>query len=541
MRKTVCLIGRPNTGKSTLFNRLINEKKSIIDDAPGVTRDRIYGIVNYGNKSFQLIDTGGIDLAKEDFNHNIKMQAELAIDESDVIVFVIDGKTDLTSNDLLISENLKKTKKKIIVAVNKLDETHQNNLMYNFYELGFDTYLPISAEHNKGINALLNEITRDFPDYTTEEDDATLKFSIIGRPNVGKSSLINALLNEDRAIVSNIAGTTRDAIDTKFTYEKKDYIVIDTAGMRKKGRIYENIEKYSLIRSMKAIDRSDVCVLVINAEEGIIEHDKHIASYALDAGKAMVIVVNKWDVVENKDEEMKKWIANIRANFQFIPYVNIVFLSAKTKSRIHTLMPEIIKAYESATKEIKTSVLNDIIREAVAMHEPPSYKGKRLKIYFVNQCDTRPPKFEFQVNNKGLLHFSYERYLENQIRNNIDLGPILFVFASLKHGGKFIGTKRLMLKESNRVLCMLEELTKFGVNSSINDDEVVIYPSKLHYPKKQLDSHDDHRIAMALCLIMSIYGGKLKKAECVNKSYPTFYQDLSKIGIKIKNIGEENL
>lgn len=432
MRKTVCLIGRPNTGKSTLFNRLINEKKSIIDDAPGVTRDRIYGIVNYGNKSFQLIDTGGIDLAKEDFNHNIKMQAELAIDESDVIVFVIDGKTDLTSNDLLISENLKRTKKKVIVAVNKLDETHQNNLMYNFYELGFDTYLPISAEHNKGINALLNETTRDFPDYTTEEDDATLKFSIIGRPNVGKSSLINALLNEDRAIVSNIAGTTRDAIDTKFTYEKKDYIVIDTAGMRKKGRIYENIEKYSLIRSMKAIDRSDVCVLVINAEEGIIEHDKHIASYALDAGKAMVIVVNKWDVVENKDEEMKKWIANIRANFQFIPYVNIVFLSAKTKSRIHTLMPEIIRAYESATKEIKTSVLNDIIREAVAMHEPPSYKGKRLKIYFVNQCDTRPPKFEFQVNNKELLHFSYERYLENQIRNNIDLTgtPIILKFTN---------------------------------------------------------------------------------------------------------------
>ena len=407
MRKTVCLIGRPNTGKSTLFNRLINEKKSIIDDAPGVTRDRIYGIVNYGNKSFQLIDTGGIDLAKEDFNHNIKMQAELAIDESDVIVFVIDGKTDLTSNDLLISENLKRTKKKVIVAVNKLDETHQNNLMYNFYELGFDTYLPISAEHNKGINALLAEITKEFPDYTTEEEDATLKFS-------------------------NIAGTTRDAIDTKFTYEKKDYIVIDTAGMRKKGRIYENIEKYSLIRSMKAIDRSDVCVLVINAEEGIIEHDKHIASYALDAGKAMVIVVNKWDVVENKDEEMKKWIANIRANFQFIPYVNIVFLSAKTKSRIHTLMPEIIRAYESATKEIKTSVLNDIIREAVAMHEPPSYKGKRLKIYFVNQCDTRPPKFEFQVNNKGLLHFSYERYLENQIRNNIDLTgtPIILKFTN---------------------------------------------------------------------------------------------------------------
>ena len=432
MRKTVCLIGRPNTGKSTLFNRLINEKKAIIDDMPGVTRDRIYGIVNYKDKSFNLIDTGGIDLAKEDFNENIKMQAELAIDESDVIVFVIDGKTDVTSNDILIAKMLKKTDKKVIVAVNKLDETHQNDLMYNFYELGFDLILPISAEHNKGIGVLLDEITSDFNAYTTEEDEAILKFCIIGRPNVGKSSLINALLNEDRAIVSNVAGTTRDAVDTRFTYDKNDYIVIDTAGMRKRGRVYENIEKYSLLRSMKAIDRSDVCVLVINAEEGIIEHDKHIASYALDAGKAMVIVVNKWDLIENKDEQMKFWIKNIRANFQFIPYVNIVFLSSKTKARIHTLMPEIIKAYESARREIKTSVLNDVVREAIMLHEPPSYKGKRLKVYFVNQCDTKPPKFEFSVNNKKLLHFSYERYLENQIRANFDLTgtPIILKFTN---------------------------------------------------------------------------------------------------------------
>src|SRR5574344_1157564 len=418
MRKIVCLIGRPNTGKSTLFNRLINEKKAIIMDTPGVTRDRIYGIVNYNNKSFQLIDTGGIDLTNASFNENIKMQAELAIDESDIIVFVVDGKEELTSNDLMIAKMLQKESKKVIVAINKIDDVKYDNNVYNYYELGFDNLIGISAEGKRGIDHLLDEITKDMSVYSAEEDDNILKFCIIGRPNVGKSSLINALLNEERVIVSNVPGTTRDAIDTKFTYDKNDYIVIDTAGMRKKGKIYENIEKYSLIRSLKAIDRSDVCVLVLNAEEGIIEHDKHIASYALDAGKAMVIVVNKWDLVQNKDEEMKKWINNIRANFQFIPYVNIVFLSAKTKSRIHTLMPEIIKAYESATKEIKTSVLNDIIREAVAMHEPPSYKGKRLKIYFVNQCDTRPPKFEFQVNNKGLLHFSYERYLENQIRNN---------------------------------------------------------------------------------------------------------------------------
>ena len=432
MRKTVCLIGRPNTGKSTLFNRLINEKKAIIDDTPGVTRDRIYGIVNFNDKSFHLIDTGGIDLGKEDFNANIKIQAELAIDESDVIVFVIDGKTELTSNDLLIASMLQKTNKKIIVAINKIDDDYHKDNVYNYYELGFETLISISAEHNRGINDLLNEITKEMNPYTTIETDSILKFSIIGRPNVGKSSLINALLNEERVIVSDVAGTTRDAIDTKFTYDKNDYIVIDTAGMRKKGRIYESIEKYSMIRSLKAIDRSDVCVLVINAEEGIIEHDKHIASYALDAGKAMVLVVNKWDLVQNKDEEMKKWINNIRANFQFIPYVNIVFLSSLTKSRINTLMPEIIKAYESAKREIKTSLLNDVTRDAIAMHEPPSYKGRRLKIYFAHQCDTKPPKFEFSVNSKTLIHFSYERYLENQIRDSFDLTgtPIVFKFTN---------------------------------------------------------------------------------------------------------------
>ncbi len=432
MRKTVCLIGRPNTGKSTLFNRLVNEKKAIIDDMPGVTRDRIYGIVNYQDKSFNLIDTGGIDLAKETFNESIKMQAELAMDESDVIVFVIDGKTDLTSNDLLIAKMLKKTDKKVIVAVNKIDDDKHNDSIYNYYELGFDKYIGISAEHKRGINELLNEITDGFNPYMTEESEPILKFSIIGRPNVGKSSLINALLNEDRVIVSNEAGTTRDAIDTRFTYLKQDFIAIDTAGMRKKGKIYEQIEKYSLIRSLKAIERSDVCVLVINAEEGIIEHDKHIASYAINAGKAVVIVINKWDLIENKDEEMKKWIKSVRNNFQFMPYASIVFLSSKTKSRIHTLMPEIIKAYENANKEVKTSALNDVIREAVAIHEPPSYKGRRLKIYFVHQDGTKPPKFEFSVNNKNLVHFSYERYLENQIRENFDFTgtPIIFKYTN---------------------------------------------------------------------------------------------------------------
>ncbi len=430
MRKTVCLIGRPNTGKSTLFNRLINEKKSIIADMPGVTRDRIYGVVNYKDKSFNLIDTGGIDLEIKDFNESIKIQAEIACQESDVIVFVVDGREDLTLNDLKIRDYLLKSNKKVIVAINKIDDKHHEDNIYSYYELGLDNMIMISGEHKRGINELLDEITKDFNPYTTEENDSDIKFCIIGRPNVGKSSLVNAILNEERCLVSNIAGTTRDSLDTKFNYEKRNYTIIDTAGMRKKGKVYEEVEKYSLIRSLKSIERSDVCVVVINAEEGIIEHDKHIVSYAIDAGKAIVLVVNKWDTVADKDQAIKKWTKDIRAHFQFVPYANIVFLSAKTKSRIHTLMPEVIKAYESSTKVIKTSVLNDIIRDAYMLHMPPSYKGKRLKIYFVNQSGIKPPKFTFNVNNKGLVHFSYERYLENKIRESFDLvgTPIIIQF-----------------------------------------------------------------------------------------------------------------
>ena len=430
MRKTVCLVGRPNTGKSTLFNRLIQENKSIIADAPGVTRDRIYGIVNYKDKSFNLIDTGGIDLEIKDFNESIKIQAELAMDESDVIIFVVDGREDLTLNDLKIRDYLLKSTKKVIVAINKIDDkVHEENI-YSYYELGLDNMVMISGTHKRGIDKLLDIVTEDFNPYTTEEKDSTLKFSLIGRPNVGKSSLVNALLNEERCLVSDIAGTTRDSLDTKFTYEKRDYTIIDTAGMRKKGKIYESIEKYSLLRSLKAIERSDVCVIVIDASTGIIEHDKHIASYAIDAGKSIVIAVNKWDLVNDKDKSMKEWIKKIRNNFQFCPYAEIVFLSALTKSRIHTLMPKVIEAYESAIREIKTSSLNDVIRDAVMLHQPPSYKGKRLKIYFVNQSGINPPKFTFNVNNKGLVHFSYARYLENKIRESFNFvgTPIILQF-----------------------------------------------------------------------------------------------------------------
>ena len=427
--QTVCLVGKPNVGKSSIFNRLIKENKSIIMDTPGVTRDRIYGKVEYNNKRFHLIDTGGISLGDDDFQKDILAQATLAIDEADLVLFVVDGIEDIDASDRKVAEILHRSSKPVIVVVNKLDNDKRKDNLYNFYELGFSELIAVSASHNIGINELLNTITKDLPEEDII-DDNTIKFSIIGRPNVGKSSLINALLNEDRAIVSDIAGTTRDAIDTKFKYNHEDITVIDTAGMRKKGKIYESVEKYSLIRSLKAIDRSDVCVLVIDASTGIIEHDKHIASYALDAGKGIVICVNKWDTINNPDSDIRNWKEEIKNEFQFIPYAHVVFLSAKTKKRVSTLMPEVINAYNNNRKEVKTSLLNNIIMEAVSLHEPPSYKGKRLKIYFVSQTGNCPPKFTFSVNNKGLVHFSYERYLENQIRNNIDFDgtPIILQF-----------------------------------------------------------------------------------------------------------------
>ncbi len=428
--KTVALVGKPNVGKSTIFNRLVGKKISIIEDTPGVTRDRIYGDVTYKNYKFHLIDTGGIDVSDGEFVNEIKMQATVAIDEADVIVFIVDGLSDISQNDLAIRDMLKKTNKDVIVAVNKLDNIKRMDNLYNFYELGFSEVVGVSGEHNLGFSELLDVITSYMnPIDMDEEVDNRLKFCIIGRPNVGKSSLINALINEEKAIVSDIAGTTRDAVDTPFRYNGREVVAIDTAGIRKSGKIYENIEKYSVLRSMRAIERSDVCVIVINAEEGIKTHDKHIAGYALEAGKAMVLVVNKWDRKQD-EESIRDYTKLMRAEFQFLSYVPIVFVSALTKKRIHTLMPEIIKVYDNAQKEIKTSVLNNVIRDAVLLNQPPSYKGKRLKIYFVNQSGSRPPKFTFSVNSKGLVHFSYERYLENKIRESFDFEgtPIVIQF-----------------------------------------------------------------------------------------------------------------
>lgn len=414
---TVALVGRPNVGKSTLFNKIVGKKISIIEDLPGVTRDRIYQEATYNKKKFYLVDTGGIDATKMTFNDEIKMQAEIAIKDADIVVFIVDGKEGLTANDLIVRDILRKSKKKVIVAINKIDVKDAQDNIYDFYELGFDTYIPISSIHNTGYVELMETITNDFHEQD-EIIDERLKFCIIGRPNVGKSSLMNTLLNEERVVVSNVAGTTRDSIDSVLKYHNEEYVLIDTAGMRKKGKVFESIEKYSLFRSLKSIDRSDICLVVINAEEGITEHDKHIAGYAIERGKGLIFVVNKWDTV--KDTTIQEFEKLMRAEFQFATYAPIVYLSALTKKRIHTLMPEVLKVAENIGKEIKTSILNEVINDAYQLNLPPSYKGKRLKIYFTSQTGTKPPKFTFRVNNKGLVHFSYERYLENKIRENFD-------------------------------------------------------------------------------------------------------------------------
>ena len=414
---TVALVGRPNVGKSTLFSKIVGKQVSIIEDLPGVTRDRIYQEATYNKKKFYLIDTGGIDATKMDFNTEIKMQAEIAINEADVVVFIVDGKEGITTNDLIVRDLLRKTNKKVIVAINKIDVKDAQNNIYDFYELGFDTYIPISSIHNTGFIELMDAVTMNFKE-VEEKEDTRIKFSFIGRPNVGKSSLMNAMLNEERVVVSNIAGTTRDSIDSVLKYNNEEFVMIDTAGMRKKGKVFESVEKYSLFRSMKAIDRSDICVVVINAEEGIKEHDKHIAGYAIDRGKGLIFAVNKWDTV--KDTTIQEYEKLMRAEFQFAPYAPIVFISALTKKRIHTLMPEIVKVKENIKREVKTSLLNEVIQDAYQLNLPPSYKGKRLKIYFTSQTGIEPPKFTFRVNNKGLVHFSYERYLENKIRENFD-------------------------------------------------------------------------------------------------------------------------
>lgn len=429
-RAIVCIVGRPNVGKSTLFNRLVGRRIAITEDNPGVTRDRIYAEGEWLNNHFTVIDTGGLEPEKEDaIMSNIKKQAQVAIDTADVILFVVDGKEGLTSTDREIGDILRRSGKETIVVSNKIDNPNTPDEIYEFYELGLGEPMMISAEQALGIGDLLDEVIRHFPeDVNTKSDDDLVKVTFIGKPNVGKSSLVNHILGEERVIVTNIPGTTRDSIDSYFTFGDTDYVLVDTAGLRRKRSIYEKVERYSVVRTLAAVDRSDICVLVIDATEGVTEQDTKIAGYAHDNGKAIIIAVNKWDLIEKQDKTYRDFEKNIRETLGFIAYAPIVFISALTGQRINKLLELINLANNNYNLRISTGVLNDIINQAVLMNQPPSDKGKRCKILYATQVSVRPPKFILFVRNKGLMHFSYERYLENQIRNHFGFvgTPIIF-------------------------------------------------------------------------------------------------------------------
>ena len=420
MLPKVAIVGRPNVGKSTLFNRIIGQRLSITDDQPGVTRDRIYSKASWLSKEFFVIDTGGIEISDAPFQTEIKAQAEIAMEEADVIIFVVDCRSGVTDDDTFIAKLLYKTKKPVILAVNKVDDQKFKENVYEFYALGFGDPIPCSSSHGIGVGNLLDEAINHFPIQNEEEKDGAIRFCLIGRPNVGKSSLTNTLLNDNRVIVSDIAGTTRDTIDTRFKANGREYVVVDTAGLRKRGKIHENVEKYSVIRSVDAIGRSDVVLLVLDASTGMIDQDMHVGQYVEEYNKPCIIVVNKWDLIEKDSKTMNEWTEDIRSNFKYLSYAPIVFLSAKENKRVHTLFPAIIEAYEAYHRRIQTSTINDVIQDAVMMFPPSEFNGGKIKIYYASQVGVEPPTFSIFVNEPKYLHFSYYRYLENQIRKNFD-------------------------------------------------------------------------------------------------------------------------
>jgi GTP-binding protein len=421
MLPIVAIVGRPNVGKSTLFNRIIEKRVSITDDLPGVTRDRIYAKATWLNREFRLIDTGGIELSDAPFLTEIKAQAEIAIEEADVIIFAVDGKDGLLPGDYDVMQMLYNSDKPIIVAVNKVDNQKYKDSIYDFYELGADDVVTVSSIHGVGIGDLLDKVLEHFPEDSGDDyDESDILLSIIGRPNVGKSSLTNAILGYDRVIVSDIEGTTTDSIDTAFTLDDQNYIVIDTAGMKKRGKIYENLDRYANLRAMQAIDRSDVSLLVLDAQAGIRQLDKNIAGYAIENKKAMIVVVNKWDSIERDQYTMKEWEDKIRMEFKFLKYIPIVFLSALTKARIKTLFPVINQAYENYTKRVSTSMLNEVIQDAMILNPPKIHKHKALKVFYATQVKVKCPTFVLFVNDVNVMHFSYYRYLENKLREKFD-------------------------------------------------------------------------------------------------------------------------
>ena len=433
MRKViVAVVGRPNVGKSTLFNTIAGKQISIVQDTPGVTRDRIYAEGNWLNYYFTMVDTGGIEPISDDvLLKQMRSQAELAIETADVIIFVTDVKSGVVDADYEVAEMLRRSKKPIVLCVNKVDSIKKyGNDIYEFYQLGLGEPFPVSAANHLGLGDLLDEVVKHFPkEGLEEEEDGTLKIALIGKPNVGKSSLTNKLLGENRVIVSDIAGTTRDAIDTEVTYNGTPYIFIDTAGLRRKGKVTEDIERYSVIRTVAAVDRADICIVLIDAVEGITDGDTRIAGIAYESGKGVIIAVNKWDLVEKNDKTMQEFTKQLKEKFAYMDYAEYLFISAETGQRIHKIYELVNMIHDNQVMRIKTGVLNEILARATAMKQPPSDKGKRLKLFYITQASVAPPTFVIFVNDRELMHFSYTRYIENQIRENFGFRgtPIRFI------------------------------------------------------------------------------------------------------------------
>ena len=427
----VAVVGRPNVGKSTFFNKVVGRRVSIVEDTPGVTRDRIYAEAEWRNRHFALIDTGGIEPSSKDvILAQMREQAQIAMDTADVILFMVDGKDGLTTADHEVANMLMRTGKKVVLIVNKIDSPKSKNDIYDFYELGLGEPIPISAVNMLNFGDVLDEVVEAFPDNESDDDDDITKIAVIGKPNVGKSSLINEILGENRVIVSPIAGTTRDSIDTPFTMDGKEYILIDTAGIRRKSKVNEDIERYSVIRAVAAIERCDVALLVIDAKEGITEQDKKIAGVAHEAGKGIIVVVNKWDLIEKETNTMNEFRKEIERELTFMSYAPSVFISVKEHQRIKRVLELADYVSEKRALRVPTGQLNSLIADATMMKQPPSDKGKRLKIYYATQVGVKPPLFSFQINKRELMHFSYARYLENRIRESFGFEgtSIKFVF-----------------------------------------------------------------------------------------------------------------
>ncbi len=432
MKPVVAIVGRPNVGKSTLFNKISGQRISIVEDTPGVTRDRIFAEGEWNGKKFTLVDTGGIEPASKDkILVQMRRQAQLAIETADVVILVVSVRDGITANDRDVAAMLLKAKKKIVLAVNKVDAPGEPPMeFYEFYNLGLGDPIAVSSIHGMGVGDLLDVVCEQFPDtQEDEEEEDVIKVAVIGKPNAGKSSLINNLLGEERSIVSDVAGTTRDAIDSRFEKDGNKFLFIDTAGMRKRGKVNEAVERYSVARSLGAIDRSDVCVIMIDASEGITEQDTKIAGYAHESGRACIFAVNKWDIVEKETNTMKNFSLRLKEEFAFMPYAAQVFISAKTGLRTDKLLEEIVKVNEQHKRRIPTGMLNDVLNEATAKQQPPSDKGRRLRVYYATQAATAPPTFVLFCNSRELFHFSYLRYIENQIRSSFGFEgtPLKFI------------------------------------------------------------------------------------------------------------------